>query len=165
MIGCRCRDCTRANTDYARQRERRQARIRYGIEPPAPPRLVDTTEAREHIHWLRTQRIGLRTIAQRTGLGRSALQQIANGTRQQALRSTVNAILAVNSTRKPGHTLVDATRTLQQLDQLLHLGHTKAELARRLGVGRTLQYRPGLITETTRRKVDALHQALTDPNR
>lgn len=164
--GCRCQPCRQANTAYARERERRQARIRYGIEPPAPARYVSTNEARQHIDWLRTRGIGLRTIGQRTGLSRSALQQIANGQTTKALRTTINRILAVNATTTPGNTLVDATETLRQLDELHQLGHTKASLARRLGHQMPhLQYRPGKVTETTRRRVAALHAALTAPTR
>jgi lambda repressor-like predicted transcriptional regulator len=159
--GCRCESCTVANRVYARQLARRAARIRYGIEPPPPPRLVDASEARRHLHWLRTRGIGLRTVAERTGLSRSALQKISNGQRPRAHQATVDAILGVHAASIPAATRVDAAATVARLDELVQLGHTKASLARRLGNHRALQYRHHQVLERTRRKVELLHRVLT----
>lgn len=163
--GCRCEPCTVANRLYARERERRQARIRYGIEQPPPERHTDATEARQHLAWLRTKGIGLRTVAARTGLSRTTVQQIASGQRTQALTTTVDRILAVNAARVPDATIVDGTRTLQQIAELVAAGHTRVSIAERLGNKRALQYRKPRVTDRTRRKVEVLHKALTERTR
>lgn len=128
--GCRCEPCTAANREYARNRDRHLARVRYGIEQPVQ-KFVDATEARKHLQWLRTQHIGLRTISAATGIGRSALQDIASGVTSNVLLATELAILAVGRTGLACY--VPAGPTWELIDDLLYLGYPKARIAEALG--------------------------------
>lgn len=167
VAGCHCDQCVAANRAYARERERRLARIRYGIEQEPPSRFVDAAEARDHLRWLRSQGIGRRTVAARTGLMPGTIRDIATGETTVALPSTVNRILAVGRSATPPQTHVDSAPTLELIEDLVARGHTRARLATMLGYrSPALQFKPGRpVTERTRRRVEALHRLLTDPRR
>lgn len=152
--GCRCFDCTSAGVLYEKQRE---ARKRRGWEP-----YVDNAEARGHLEWLRANGVGLRAVALRSGLGRSALQKIASGTVTRSKPETIEAILAVHlGAARPG-AYVDARRTWALLDELIALGHTRGSLALRLGAVRPhLQVGRTRCSAATAAKVEALHRELT----
>lgn len=136
---CRCAPCTQANRDYQRNRERHHARVRYGIEDPKPDRLIDADEVRDHIAFLRSKGIGLRTIAEHTGLGRTALQQLASGESRQVQPANAMKILAVPATAQPAVTLVDARPTWQLIRQLRRVGVPKVRIAEAIGQTRALQ--------------------------
>jgi hypothetical protein len=152
--GCRCFDCSAAGVLYEKQRE---ARKRRGWEP-----YVDNAEARDHLGWLRANGVGLRAVAQQTGLGRSALTKIAAGTVTRSRPETVEAILAVHlGAARPG-AYVDARRTWVLLDELIALGHTKASLALQLGAQTpALQIGRRRVKQSTAHRVEALHRHLT----
>ena len=132
VAGCRCDACRQANTDYARQLERRHARHRYGIEPFQTFTLVDPKETRRHIEWLRTRGIGLRTIRDLTGMSRSNLQRIVNGERKHITSTTADRILAIGLHRTPPP-LVDADQAWTIIRTLNARGLSNAEIARQLG--------------------------------
>lgn len=129
---CRCEPCTEANRVYNRERERRQARVRYGIEAP-DDKYVDPAEAREHLEWLRSIGVGTRTIADRAGLGRTAITKILQGDRSRIHRDTAARILSVGRSAQPRTTLVDAGPSWELIDDLIYLGFTKARIAHELG--------------------------------
>lgn len=160
--GCRCFECCSAGVLYEKLRERRKAR---GIDP-----YVDNTEAREHLAWLETQGVGLRTVSAVSGMSRSALSLIRKGTRPVSRRETIAAILAVHTGNAAPGAVIDGTRTMQQLAELVAMGHTKGELAIMLGAStRALQVcKRGTIRRETADKVTALYEELTrerDANR
>lgn len=157
---CRCEPCTEANRIYNRERERRQTRIRYGIEAPSS-KYVDPTEAREHLEWLRSIGIGTRTIEQRSGIGRTAITKILAGDRGRIHADTAARILAVGRSAQPRSTLVDARPSWELIDDLLYLGFTRTRIAHELGATRpALQLGRRQITLRNARKVQAVYQRL-----
>jgi transcriptional regulator with XRE-family HTH domain len=153
--GCRCYECCTAGVLYEKLRERRKAR---GIDP-----YVDNSEARQHLEWLETQGVGLRTVSSVSGVSRSALSLIRKGTRPVSRPETIAAIMAVHTGDAAAGAVIDGTRTMQLVDELLALGHTKGDLAVMLGASRkALQVcRRGTIRRETADKVTALYEELT----
>jgi hypothetical protein len=153
--GCRCYECATAAWTYEKQRANRKAR---GIEP-----YVDNTEAREHLLWLETRGIGLRTVSEVCGVSRSALSLIRKGVRPVSRPETINAILAVHAGNAAPGAVVDGTRTMVLIDDLLSMGHTKGALAQMLGAStKALQVcKRGTILQRTADNVAALHEQLT----
>lgn len=153
--GCRCYECTTAGVIYEKQRAARKAR---GEEP-----YVDNTEAREHLLWLETQGIGLRTVSDVSGVSRSALSLIRKGVRPVSRPETIAAILAVHKGNAAPGAVVDGSSTMALIDDLLRMGYKKGELAQLLGAStRALQVcKRGTIRQDTADKVAALHERLT----
>lgn len=156
VTGCRCDACREANRTYARERDRQQRRVAYGIEEPVV-RLVDATEAREHLRWLRSFGVGLRTVSALTGLGRSALQEIRDGVSRRVKPDTERKIVNIYRDTRHQAMLVDATRTWQRIDWLQEQGWAKARIARELGF-RTpaLQINRTRVTWRTEQRVEQL---------
>ena len=153
--GCRCYECCTAGVLYEKLRERRKAR---GIDP-----YVDNTEARQHLLWLEQHGVGLRTVCEVSGVSRSALSLIRNGTRPVSRPETITAILAVHTGDAAAGAVIDGTRTMQLVDELLALGHTKGDLAVMLGAStKALQVcQRGTVRRETADKVQQLHERLT----
>ena len=153
--GCRCVDCTTAGVLYEKRRTVRKAR---GWEP-----YVDNAAAREHLLWLAEQGIGLRAVAEASGLSRSALQDVRSGVRTSSRREWIERVLAVGTHRAAPGARIDAGPTLALIDELVALGHTKGSIAVRLGATkRALQIgKQGTILRLTADKVEALHRELT----
>ena len=153
--GCRCLPCTDAAVLYNKLSVRRRIN---GIDT-----LFDNTEAREHLEFLRANGVGLRTVAEQSGVGRTALMQIINGRTKRARAETIAKILAVGThVRAPG-ALVDATRTWELIDDMLRYGYTKGDLARRLGSEYdkpALQISGNMVLQSTADKVAELHAQL-----
>ena len=158
--GCRCLPCTDAAVLYNKLSVRRRIN---GIDT-----LFDNTEAREHLEFLRANGVGLRTVAEQSGVGRTALMQIINGRTKRARAETIAKILAVGThVRAPG-ALVDATRTWELIDDMLRYGYTKGELARRLGSEYdkpALQISGNMVLQSTADKVAELHAQLVGTER
>jgi hypothetical protein len=102
VAGCRCEPCVIANRTYARNLDRHDRRVRWGIETHTNP-LVDATEARNHLLWLQSRGIGLRRLHNVTGLSRTTLHEIRSGRRSRITRNNANRIVAVglHRFRKP----------------------------------------------------------------
>lgn len=158
--GCRCLPCTDAAVLYNKLSVRRRIN---GIDT-----LFDNTEAREHLEFLRANGVGLRTVAEQSGVGRTALMQIINGRTKRARAETIAKILAVGThVRAPG-ALVDATRTWELIDDMLRYGYTKGDLARRLGSEYdkpALQISGNMVLQSTADKVAELHAQLVGTER
>lgn len=153
--GCRCHLCTDAAVTYEKQLARRKAN---GWEP-----YVDATEAREHLEFLRANGVGQRAVAEASGVPRSSLRLIVRGERRRVRPETLAAILGVHlGHAKPG-AVVDGRRTLDLIDELLALGHTKGAIAQALGCSKkALQVcRRGTLRLSTAEKVAALHEEWT----
>jgi hypothetical protein len=149
--GCRCFECSSAAVLYEKRRiaARRRGEVPY----------VDAQEAREHLLWLRRNGIGRRTIQTQTGLSNSTVQKIAKGTTARIRQSTADRILGLHLGKTPGGSVVDATRTLKQIDDLVNVvGMTRTAIALELGAKtRALQIgRNGRVTKENADKVDAL---------
>lgn len=158
--GCRCLPCTDAAVLYNKLSVRRRIN---GIDT-----LFDNTEAREHLEFLRANGVGLRTVSEQSGIGRTALAQIINGRTKRARAETIAKILAVGThVRAPG-ALVDATRTWELIDDMIRYGYTKGDLARRLGSEYekpALQISGDMVLQSTADKVAELHAQLVGTER
>ena len=130
--GCWCQPCTEANRLYARELDRHRRRVSYGIEQPRPERVIDATEARDHLRWLSSVGVGRRTVAERTGLAFTTVREITTGETRCCAPETAEKILAVGKFSRSGGVRVDAADTWRKIDEILALGWTKVAIARRI---------------------------------
>jgi len=94
---------------------------------------VPAGRIREHLEWLRTGGVGLRRVAEVSGVSRSALTDIAAG-RQRRLRPTTGErIMAVSRRDGAAGALVDGAGTWELLERLLAAGCSRTWIARQLG--------------------------------
>lgn len=157
--GCRCPACTEANRDYQRARDRAKRRP----DERRDPAYVDADEVRDHLHWLARKGLGLRTVASQARVSRSSLAELKKGSRRRCSSAVADRILAVGLHRAAPGCLLDARATWRLLDELLAHGHTRSELARRLGsTARVpkLQLGRTRISAANARKVDELYRDL-----
>ena len=164
--GCRCDACRDAHRVYNREWLRREARIRYGIEPPKPERWIDATEVREHLLWLQSIGIGRRLVAKHSGISASQIVKLRTGTTTRTTPATANRILAVSRFNLPPRGRVDATRTLKQLKDLQKAGWSKAAIGRAITGNpncKSLQITGPFVTVTTARNVHALWEQVMAP--
>lgn len=143
---CRCEPCREA----ARIAQR-EARNR------AQPPYVSATEARRHVEWLRTQGVGLKTIAKASGVSHGALSKLVYGDSAKGLGpskrvrpATAEKILAVTPADAADGARVDAAPTWAIIDRLVAAGMPKTQIAERIG-----QQGPGL--QLSRDFVEARH--------
>lgn len=134
LDGCRCYPCAAARSAYDENRNRA---IAYGTWNP----WVEAEPVRAHALYLRECGIGLRRLADLTGLSRSVLIGLINGKpgRPPASRvrpETAARILAVEPTLEniASKTPVDAAGTRRRLQALVAVGWAQAQLADRLGM-------------------------------
>lgn len=112
VLGCRCLPCRAANSRYETGRlAARKNGDWNGV--------VSSLAARNHLRKLRRRGVGLRAVADVTGVSRTILQGIAAGTRAQCRKRTETAILAVDSGARSGGSIVPAGRTWRILRLLL----------------------------------------------
>jgi len=153
--GCRCYECTTAGVLYEKQRANKKLR---GWQP-----YVDNTEAREHLLWLEGQGVGLRAVAEASGLTRSQLSRIRSGSTTQSRRESIDAVLAVGTHHASAGAVVDGARTTRLIGELVDMGHTRGAIAEALGAStKSLQVcKRGTVLRSTADKVAALHRDLT----
>lgn len=154
--GCRCEPCKEANRAYARQRDRATRRP----DEDAGPAYVDATEATDHLRWLATVGVGLRAVAARTGIGRSALVELRAGRRRRARPATIDRILAVGRSAAAPGALIDARPTWRLIDDMIRHGYTRTAIARALGSTAAvpaLQIGRDQVTAATAARVADLH--------
>jgi len=158
--GCRCEECRAANRDYQRRRDRARRRPDEELEPAR----VDASEAREHLLWLGKEGVGLRTVSERSGVARSTLNEIRSGRRRRCTPRLVDKILAVGLHRAADGCHIDAAHTWRLLEELFELGHSRTEIARRLGATAkhpALQLGKRHVTRRKANQVEDLHEILT----
>lgn len=146
---CRCEPCRRANRDYERARAAR-------VEPP----YVSAAPAREHLQWLATQGVGLKTVARRSGVPHGTLSKLVYGDRTRGMApskrirpATAERILAVTPADAADGAKVDAAPAWEVINRLVDAGVPKVAIARRLG-----QTSPGL--QLSRNLISARHARL-----
>jgi transcriptional regulator with XRE-family HTH domain len=122
-----------------------------------PRELVPAGHAREHLEVLRSLGVGLRTVARRTGLGRTALAQIRSGETRRVHPETARAILGVSGFDRAGGALVDASRTWELVEELAAAGIPRVRVAEALGNRRALQLGAGRVTVAHQEAVEAFH--------
>lgn len=160
---CRCDECRRAQREYNRHRVRQLARPD-GVWCP----YVDAGPAREHVEWLASCGVGVKTIAKISRVPHGTLSKLVYGDRARGLApskrirpATAEKILAVMPNQAGGAQRVPASSTWRLLDELIARGWSRAELARRLGQkGPGLQIHRTRVRASTARNVEQLHAEL-----
>lgn len=160
---CRCDLCRRAQREYNLRRGRAIARP---DEVWCP--YVEAGPVREHIEWLATCGIGLKSLARLAGVPHGTLSKLVNGDparqmpRSRRVRpTTARKVMAVMPYHAAGAQRVPAAPTWRLLNELITLGWSRAELARRLGhQGPGLQVNRTRVLASTARRVERLHAEL-----
>lgn len=124
--GCRCEPCRKANREYAAARARARAQGDTG-------ELIDAAPVRAHLAALAEQGVGRRAVAAACDVALSTLRSVGQGRKLRVRASTARRILAVDAGAIADGGLVPAGPTRQALRELLRLGLTKTEVARRMG--------------------------------
>jgi hypothetical protein len=164
--GCRCTDCTAANTAASRTVNRERS---YGRWQP----FTDAGPVRQHLTALRAAGIGVERIASLAGTSVSQIRELAaaaDGDTPLPRRirpSTAARILSISvadANRAP-HSRVDATGTRRRLHALVALGWAPELLAAQLG-RRLSSLRRSMtsssVTARTAQDVAALYERLSD---
>lgn len=154
LAGCRCTFCKKANSLY--ENARRQARARGEHNG-----IVDATEAREHLLYLRKRHVGRRAAHAVSGVSETVLQDITRGRKSKIRAETARRILRITVKQCSDHALVSAKTTWKLLDQLLEEGFTEARLAKELGYQLPrLQIKKNRVFALTELRVKRLHARL-----
>jgi len=127
--GCRCDECRVAHRLYERERNRMRTRARYGIEP-MPERLVDATQAREHLRFLQSKGIGGYSIAKRAYTTRNYVTEIRANRVKRINKELNERLLAIPAIPTLDGQYVDAEPARQMVKDLLEAGVTKTEIVR-----------------------------------
>lgn len=152
--GCKCAECRRANSAYETSRAKaRKAGDWNGFVPAA--------RAAQHLQALSQASIGLRQVADASGIARSILVEIRAGTRLTIRARTERSILAVTADAAADRALIDAAPTWKLLDELISTGYSKARLARELDRNsRALQFKRDRCTARNAYNVARLYERL-----
>jgi hypothetical protein len=152
--GCRCVPCRAANSRY--QSGRLQAQ-KNGLWNG----LIDASEARRHLRKLSAAGIGLRTVSDLSGIGRSTLQKIVQRKRLNIRKLNADRILAITTDAVGAATTIPAKETWQRINWLLSQGFTKTALAKRLGYQtRALQINKNRITARNAVKIERFYNTI-----
>lgn len=126
---CRCQPCRNAGRSYRR-------RIGYD-HSNGKTRLIDNTQARVHAERLTARGWTREQIAAAAGVGEGTVIDMLSGRSRKTKRTTAAAILNIALDQKPPilRRMTNATGTRRRLQALMVLGHSMAEVARRVDVG------------------------------
>lgn len=159
---CRCADCKRAQSRYAKHR---RVKLAQGIND-----LVDATPAREHVRKLMRLGMSHGTIALQAGMPNSGLQSLlglrSNSKQAKRIhRRTAARILAVTYTPAVGANFVASTSTRRRLQDLGLRGFSAQEIAVLSGIQKhtITEVRSGirpLVRTATAEVVERLHKSL-----
>lgn len=155
--GCRCDLCRGANAAYERERSKARRAGQWNG-------LVSAEKARRHIEHLSTLGVGRRAISQATDIAEMILMNIRAGRKTKIRALTERRILAVTADMALDRALIDAGPTWVLIDELLAAGHTKKELAQRLGYkAPALQISRTRVTVRNAETIRKLHLELSAP--
>lgn len=118
VAGCRQECCAVAHSRY-----QKRARLRALEEGP---QLISSACTVKRLQWWADRGVGLDAVRVAAGLGYGTLAEHMAGERDECLRSTERAILAVTWATLPASTLVLAGMTQRRIFSLMASGHTLA---------------------------------------
>jgi hypothetical protein len=127
---CRCADCSASNTHYERSRTLWLA----GVKPPP---LVDARLVRSHVERLTAGGMGLKRIAEVSGVPHGALWKLIYGKSgpksrtKRVRRETARALMNTDLDLAPG-ARIPADEAWSIVDELVARGWTKAAIGRRV---------------------------------
>jgi DNA-binding CsgD family transcriptional regulator len=158
--GCRCEPCRNAGRSY-------RLRLAYDHTNGARRR-IDSTQTRIHAERLIARGWTQKQIAAAAGLNSATVSEVLSGRYATVNRRTAAAILnvALDQTPPIPRRMVDATGTRRRLQALMVLGHTLADVARRVGVGvssleQTADGRWDMVRASTAAKVARLYRQMS----
>jgi hypothetical protein len=97
--GCRTPECRAAHRTY--ERDRKRVRERPGGGPSFV--MIPANEVRAHLFWLASRGIGLRQIAQVSGVSLATLRALRTGASPRVRSTTASRILATHLGRVTAH--------------------------------------------------------------
>lgn len=173
---CRCKPCSRANSEAETWRERQKAYGRYNRYVPAGP-------VQAHVRSLTAAGVGLKQVAKASGVSNGALWKLMYGKRQpdgsqvpsrRVLRETAEKLYALDphwngSTPLADGALLNASDSAaasRKLQALVALGWSMSKLAERLGIEHRGNVSPIVkgdrcLTVGTGKKVEQLYAHLS----
>lgn len=111
--------------------------------------LIPTDEARAHLLALSAKGVGLRAVAEGSGVAYSCLQDIKNRGQKLATPDVVMRIMKVDENMLLDHHTVDGTETWKRIKEMQKTGMSKAEIARRLGYKNgAIQFKKRVLAKT-----------------
>ena len=153
------RKSTRRGLCSSHYNTRRERDIAYGRWQPSR---VEAAAVRRHVQSLRDAGLGMRRIAELSGVSRSVLQSLMIGRKERGWGPS-NRISMENATKLlsvsmetgrlqvAGGSLIDMTGTTRRLRALVAIGYTQSDLCARLGI--TDANGTGLFTAARRSRV------------
>lgn len=151
---CRCDDCRRANREYQATRAAAQKGGDWNG-------LVPADKARAHLLDLRAKNIGRRAVAAASDVPETILSKILNGSKTQIRARSEKAILGVDEGAIADSAYVLAKETWRRIREMVRAGHSKAELAQRLGYASpALQFRKTRVEARTALLIERLHREI-----
>lgn len=167
--GCRCAPCTEAHIVAGTHRRKQIAYGRYNSG------YTNAEPARKHVAYLKANGVSNKRLAALTGINITTIRTLTNGNRSRGtkpptriLERNANKILAIQPTFNNVHPLrtIDATGTQRRIKALVSIGHTQADLSRRLGAKRKTAVEALLkqrtVTKAKHEQVKALYDELWD---
>jgi len=124
--GCRCLECKRANTLYARK-------LAIGYVRGQSNPLVDAGPMRAWLLELQARGIGSRAVQASCDVSRTVLVDVMAGRKLRVRAKTLKRVLAVDEGARADSAFVPAKETKRALRELMRLGLRKYEIAARLG--------------------------------
>ena len=150
--GCRCLLCRVGRANY--EAERRRVRALGNFDPVTAAKRV-----RRHLKKLARLGVGLRAVADVTGINRVSLYRIRSGRRLCIFARTEEAVLAVDAGCVADGALVPAGPLWRRIRQLREMHFTQRQLLERLGY-RTgaMQFGRTRVTARNALKVERLYR-------
>lgn len=164
LDNCRCDICRKAVQKYDRQQVINRANGR--------PATVDAEPIRKHVRSLQAEGIGLRRIAETSGVRRQTLQVLLAGRTycnhppsRRVRAATAEKLLAVTVETARQRRTVDAIGTRRRLQALVAIGWTQEHLANvgdlgRASVARITRGTNVVVTVDLAQRVAALYRSL-----
>lgn len=151
--GCRCEECRKANTDYARARTEARRRGEWNG-------VVLADRARAHILALSQAGVGRRAISDVTNLDPALIAAVRTGRKTKIRAINERLILAVTPDMGAENSLVPAAPTWSLIKELLKAGFTKGRIARELNGSRLLQLSKNKVTLRNAAAIARIHRRL-----
>lgn len=124
--GCRCFKCRVAYSDYIHE-------VRKRIKAGTADFVVSGSIVRQHLRELSLNGMGLRAVAECTGISREHLQDIKHGRRLR--QSTEVRIMRIHADQlKSAGAWMDAASAHSDVQNMLAAGWTKARIAHEMGI-------------------------------
>lgn len=162
---CKCPPCSAANAATERHRQRQ---IAYGRWQP----YVDAGPAREHVASLTAAGMGLKRIAEVSGVAHGCLSKLMYGERGMAPSKRVRwetavrlMVVRVDLGVLAGGARIDVTGTHRRVQALVAAGWSQSKISARIGMNRANFWKmmeAGQVTVRTARAVIALYNELWD---